>query len=169
MRLEITVPAVALEFDKALVRKILRQAGNEIKANARALIGRDASGRTYGQHIASGPDKPPASLTGRLAASLKVRQTGDRVTIFDVAESNGFYARFLETGAVGGGGPKGSKNIGREHKRGGAKGKPQTRRVMQPRPFLSTAAEEALPSLGTRISAALSRSIDLTALKATMR
>lgn len=160
MRLVFVVPSVAFTYDKKLLRKVLRQAGNEIKATARSLIGRSASGRKYGAHIASAPGQPPGSVTGALASSLKVSVKGDRVRVTDTA----LAAKFLETGAVGGGG-KGSASIGRSHKRGGSKGKPQTKRIMQPRPFLSVAADEEAPRLEQQIEQALKAGIDLKVLK----
>jgi hypothetical protein len=159
-QLVITVPSYALTFDKKLLRRILGQAGREIVNTARALIGRDASGRMYGSHQASGAGGPPATLSGTLARSLSYKAKGDRLTIKDGV----FYAKFLEVGAQGGGGGKNSKSIGRSHKRGGAKGKPQTKRILAPRPFLSVAIENDFPSLQKRIGAALSKSIDLKAL-----
>lgn len=168
MKFTITVPSFALEFEKKLLRKIIGQAGREIAQTAKALIGRGGAGRKYGNHVSSGAGSPPASLTGLLRASVRVKMRGDTVSIFDDALKSGsgksaFYAIMLEAGAQGGGG-KGSASIGRSHKRGGAKGKPQTKRVMAPRPFISTAAEGEMPSLQKRISQALSQSIDLKIL-----
>jgi hypothetical protein len=174
--LTITVPLVELTWDKKLLRKILRQAGQEIAATARALIGRglprmDKNGKVLGAVAGS----PPMSRSGRLARSLKVRMTGDKVIISDEAANTSetgaaFYALFLEDGSKGGGGKKGnvkggSKTIGREHKKGGAKGVVQTKRVSFEHPFLSTALEEELPQLEKRIQEALARSIDLKTLK----
>jgi hypothetical protein len=166
MKLTFVVQSVALEFDKKLLRRILRQAGNEIRDTARSLIGRDQSGRKYGSHTASGAGNPPGIVSGLLARSLKVSARGDRVTISDPAEKkDAFYAVMLEAGAIGGGGRKGSKNVGRSHKRGGSKGKPVTKRILQPRPFLSIAAQEEMPGLEKRINQALQKSVDLKILK----
>lgn len=160
MRLSITVPSVALTFDKKLLRRVLGQAGREIVATAKALIGRDGSGRQYGSHHASAPGMPPATFKGLLAKSLSVRTTATSVRITDSAP----YALSLESGAVGGGG-KNSKTIGRVHRRGGAKGKAATQRIMAPRPYLSVAAEGEMPILQKRIAAALNQGIDLKVLK----
>jgi hypothetical protein len=78
---------------------------------------------------------------------LKVKARGDSVSIADTM----FYAKFLEVGAQGGGGKKGSRN---------RRGKPQTRRVLLPRPFLSTAADNEMPSLQKKILASLAAGIE---------
>lgn len=153
MKLVVKVPSVAFTHDKKLLRRILGQAGRTIAQTARSLI-RSGSGNR--PHITSTPGGPPMSLTGALAASLKVRVKGDRVSVRDTQ----FYAKFLETGAKGGGGKKGSAN---KRKRG--QNLPQTQRVLLPRPFVSVAADREMPDLQQQISKALAQGIDLKVLR----
>jgi hypothetical protein len=162
MSFVITVPVVHLVYDKALIRKILVQGGREIIAKAKSLIGKKV--RKGKRHVTSVAGQPPNSLSGMLAKSLKVkiRRDGDRVSIFDAI----YYSKFLEVGATGGGGPKGSKNLKRSHRRGAGPGIPVTNRKMLPHPFLSTAANDVMPNLSRQIKEALAKGIDLKVLKA---
>jgi hypothetical protein len=159
MQLTVTVSSWDLEFNKTRLRRVLRAAGKEIVTTAKGLLSQAGSGRKYGSHTASAPGNPPAKKTGKLAQSfsLAVTRHGDAVAIADLA----YYARALEGGSQGGGGGKGSASVGREHKRGGAKGKPQTLRMMQPRPFLSAAVAKDWPSISQRIGESIAQDIDL--------
>jgi hypothetical protein len=69
---------------------------------------------------------------------MKVTLRKDTVKITD----NAWYAVALEAGVKGGGRAKaGVTPTGRSHKKGGAKGI-TTDRVIEPRPYLSTALEQ---------------------------
>jgi hypothetical protein len=82
-------------------------------------------------------------LSGGLHNSFKIKagRGGDSIQIMDVE----FYAKFLETGAKGGGGNNQKGGTGRRNQRA-RKGQPapapSTGRVLEPRPFLSLALEE---------------------------
>jgi hypothetical protein len=164
--LKITVPAYTLSYDRAELRKVLRSAGAEVAALARAMI-RKASGggRRYskpggGRYSASQPGNPPVSRTRTLVSSIRVqtRLKGLSVRVIDAA----FYSRFLETGAVGGGGAKGQRNIRR--RRGGRRGKYVLlqvigRRHMEPRPFLTAAMAAKGDSISVRVRDAVIQGI----------
>jgi len=141
------VPKYALEpaFKKEL-KKVMRQAGQEIAADARALI------RSGNKKLVSQSGQPPISKTGKLANSIKLTSKGNglKVVISDTAP----YALFLEAGATGGGNR--TKRAGRS-KRGAA----TTQRVLEPRPFISVAAESNRSSLERRIAEALNKGVDL--------
>jgi hypothetical protein len=161
--LKITLPTAKLTYDRAEVRKVIRSAGAEVAALARSLIRKAAGGgRTYykpggGRYSASLPGQPPVDRTGLAAKSIRVRsiRRGLGVRIVDTA----FYTRFLETGAQGGGGKKGARNIRR--RRGGKYALLQVvgRREMQPRPFLSTAMEQKAASVSVRVRDAVIQGI----------
>jgi hypothetical protein len=175
--LKITVPSFALTYDKKLLRQTLRSAGTEIAAVAKALIrGSHGGGRKYGRHTASAPGQPPASLSGDLASSIKVRpwRNGEGVSIRDTE----FYALFLEKGAKGGGGD--TRNKANMHLAGTfdwRKGKIRTKnrmkksaisqtRVLAPRPFLTTALEQRQQGIADRVRAAVVDGIKFKKLKA---
>lgn len=152
--LEIEVPSYVLEYEKKLLRKVLLAAGKEIAATAKGLLTKAGSGRKYGKHTASSPGQPPSTRSGTLAKGFNVTvgRYGDAVTIRDIA----YYAKALEGGSRGGGGGKNSASIGRSHKRGGAKGTPQTVRMMAPRPFLSLAVKQDWAGIAKRIKDSVS-------------
>jgi len=141
------VPKYALEpeFKKAL-RTVMRQAGQEIAKDARALI------RAGNKKNVSAAGQPPISKTGKLASSIKLssKNNGLKVVISDTAP----YALFLEAGAKGG---------GNRIKKAGRNKRTQmgTQRVLEPRPFLSVAAESNRGSLERRIAEALRQGVDL--------
>jgi hypothetical protein len=145
VRLAITVPAgYTIIAGKAGLRAVLRAAGVEVGARARALI------RGGGKNRVSVPGEPPVSRTGTLASSIKVRPSkdGESVSIRDAA----YYALFLEAGARGGVG-SGKKGVrGKRNKRRGVVGT----RVLLPRPFLSTALDQvANAGLAERVQTAV--------------
>jgi hypothetical protein len=164
--LKIVVPAYTLSYDRAALRKVLRSAGAEVAALARSMV-RKASGggRTYskpggGRYSASVAGSPPVSRTGAVASSIRVqtRLKGLSVRILDTA----FYSRFLETGAQGGGGAKGSRNV--RKRQGGRRGKYVLmqvigRRQMAPRPFLTVAMEQKGDSISVRVRDAVIQGI----------
>jgi hypothetical protein len=154
MRLQITVGAGYLAYEKVKLRAVMRAAGAEVATRARSLIRGGVKGRT------SVPGGPPVSRTGTLAASIKVRpsQSGESVTIRDSA----YYALFLESGARGGGGDARPQNLhrtrtGRTRMKKSAINKD---RILLPRPFLSTALDQAESAgLAARIGASIGQDI----------
>ena len=162
IKLKVTVPSYALTYDKKRLKKVLRQAGGEVAAVAKALIRRSAGGgKTYyldgRKYQASTPSSAPVSVTGELLRGFKVKpsKSGESVMVRDAT----FYALFLEGGAKGGG-RRGSKGL--RNKRGAA----QTVRDMQPRPFLSLALASREASLGERLRDSLVQDIAFRKLKA---
>lgn len=162
IRLQITAPSVALVYEKRRLKKLMRQAGAEVAAVARALIRRsEGGGQTYyrdgRKYQASIPGGAPVSVTGDLLRGIKVRpfKSGEGVAVRDTV----FYALFLEGGAKGGGrrGGKGARN-----KRGVA----QTSRVLQPRPFLSLALAQRQESIGQRLRDSIVQDIAFKRMKA---
>ena len=168
VRLKVAVsPAGALLiYDKKQLRKVLRQAGSEVAAQARRLI-IGGSGRVYrgsgsskyrpykrGKYTASGPGQAPANVTGTLKRSIsaKVSQSGQSVRV----KATAFYALFLEFGAQGGGRGKASRN---------RRGKPVMSRVLAPRPFLTAALGAREASLGNRIRESIVQDIAFRKLK----
>jgi hypothetical protein len=159
LRLEVKVPAGwTLVYGKTPLKALMRKAGNEVAARARALIRAKAP---RGKVRASVPGQPPVSRTGTLANSIKASpwRSGEGVTIRDVA----FYALFLETGAKGGVSPgrrpRGftGKWRGKRNSRKGVVGS----RVLLPRPFLTRALDEvANTSLSQRIVGAVTEGIE---------
>lgn len=161
IRLDVRVTSAGLVTnEKRKLRALMRAAGSEVAAVARANLRRAAgNGRVYwskdGRRAASASGQPPAALSGQLAKSIKVYpyKSGEGVAV----RARMFYALFLEKGAVGGGGRKGSRN---------RRGKPQTQRVLLPRPFLTTALDSRAGSLGARIRAAIVDDIKFKRMKA---
>jgi len=182
IKLHVGLPlGMGLVYTKKRMRKLMRQAGQEVAGLARALIRRAAGGgRTYGgsggskfvykrsgksvsrpykagAYTASAPGQPPVNVTGTLLRGIIVRpfKSGDGVAVRDRT----FYALFLEAGARGGG----------RKKRGGqrVKGKAgaASARVLQPRPFLSTALARRERSLGERVRAAIIDDIEFRRIK----
>jgi hypothetical protein len=164
VRLEVRVSgSYVLSYGKKRLKALMRRAGAEVAAVARALIRRSAGGgREYrgsgggryrggykpGHYTASAPGQSPVSVTGTLARSIKVRpfRSGEGVAVRDAA----FYALFLEKGARGGG-RKGSK-AGRE-------------RVLLPRPFLTAALEQREASIAQRIKDSIVNDIEFKRVK----
>ena len=163
IKLQVQTSAGAfLVYDKKRLKKLMRQAGQEVAAVARALIRRSkGSGRAYrhagAPHQASGPGQPPAMVTGALLRGIKVRpfKSGDGVAVRD----SQFYALILQTGARGGG-SKGGKGV--RNRRGQA----GTARVMAPRPFLTVALDQRAASLQARIRDAVLHDIAFKKQKA---
>ena len=158
VRLQITIDSgYALVYGKKQLKALMRKAGGEIAATARALIRRSTGGgQDYrgsggsskyrggykpGHYTASVPGQAPVSVTGTLANSIKVRpfKSGEGVAIRDAA----FYALFLQAGAKG---PNG--------------------RVLMPRPFLTQALEQREASIGARIKASIVDDIEFRRIKA---
>jgi hypothetical protein len=161
IRLKVRVTSSGLVYNsKKALRSTMRRAGAEVKAAAVRKIKRSAgAGRIYyvrgsggsgglGRYQASAPGQSPTSVTGKLAANIKVYpfKDGEGVAIRD----RQFYALFLENGAKGGGGKKGNRN---------RRGRPSSVRQLLPRPFLTAALAEREASISKRIYAAVSQDI----------
>lgn len=139
LRLRVT-SADLIVNEKRNLRKFWRQVGAEVAGAARAKLRGVGGGRIYAGHQASAPGQAPARLTGTLARSIVVRpfKSGEGVAI----RSTDYTSLFLEHGAVGGGGKKGSRN---------KRGRASTQRVLLPRPFLSAALDDRSGSLTQRV------------------
>lgn len=140
LKLRLTVPAYSLVYGKRDLKKALRAVGNLVARKARSLIRKGD---------VSKPGQAPSSRTGALRSSIKVRpsKNGESVAVRDTQ----FYALFLEAGAKGGGG---RKKVGRNKR-----GKPTTSRVLEARPFLSTALAQTESMIRSKLEQAVSDSI----------
>lgn len=170
IRLSVTVEAGRIDLDKRLLRQTLRAAGAEVVGVARTLVRKSqGSGRLYRGKRSSAPGQPPISRSGDLARSFKVSvfKSGEGVAIRDAA----FYARFLETGARGGGGASRTRtNIllaGQVGRRGRIlrlknrmkRGAVNKTRVLMPRPFLTTALQMREASIAQRVAVSINTGI----------
>ena len=180
-KLKITVPSVALTYDKKVLRATMRVAGNEVAAATRSLLRTSTGGgRTYygtgggssaafrggyqkKKYSASLAGMAPRNLTGTLARSIVVKpfKSGEGVAIRDSA----FYALMLEAGAQGGGGKKGARNV--YAKRGGVRVRVKLvgSRILEKRPFLTRALDAKQGSLAPRIQGAAIQGIKLVRVK----
>jgi hypothetical protein len=170
IRLEIEISQTGrLVYGKVRLKKLMRQAGGEIAALARALIrGAQGGGRSYygpqGKHVASAPGEPPVSVTGKLAGSIKMRpfKSGEGVAVRETA----FYALFLAAGAKGG---VGSGRVGVRGQRNKRNRRGEIfavgRRVLLPRPSLTAALEQREISLAARVQAAVLDDIEFRRIK----
>lgn len=152
--------AYLLTWDKKKARQTHRRAAAEILANARRLVRKGGGGgRRYyvegGRYVASAAGQPPVSLTGALRRSgrASVFRSG---TGFSVRFS-AFWALILEQGARGGAGSSRGKAFALRGARSGPGGRriAAGTRELEPRPFLSRAAEDAWPSIHDRMVAAI--------------
>lgn len=148
-KLTFAVPSVAISFDKKQTAAAIRTGVKAVAKVARGLVrGSGGGGRQYGSHQASAPGEPPAKFSGLLAGSIRtsVRARGQEIIgrVLDAArDAEGKpYSRFLETGAAGGG-PSSSGRTRSHRKRSllQRKSAAMTRRMMAPRPYLSTALD----------------------------
>lgn len=84
------------------VGKALARAALDVQDQAKQLLSKPGSGRTYTRrsvtHRASAPGDPPAVNTGRLRSSITHRVAVDDQGVFAEVGSNVRYARFLELG-----------------------------------------------------------------------
>jgi HK97 gp10 family phage protein len=173
VRLTITVPpGWAIIAGKTQIRAVLRAAGNEVAARAKAMIRAGGATKKRAAKRQSAAGGPPVSRTGDLARGIKVklRRDGEGVTIKDVAQSKNaaFYALFLEYGAKGGGGDThnranilraGARNwrgkILRSQNRMKASAISKTR-VLLPHPFMEPALDQVVANgLADRIREAV--------------
>jgi len=152
-------PEMQLSVGRKKLGQVLRAAGTEVAARARALI---RARRIGGKKHVSMPGMPPVSRTGVLASSIraKLARNSRTVNIIDAAaaKNQGFYARFLEVGAKGGGGDTRSGNMHttKSGTRRMNKSAVNKTRVLLPHPFLSRALEQvSAAGLNQRIGAAL--------------
>lgn len=176
-RLKVTVPSVALVYDKKILKQTLRVAGQEVAATTRTLLrSTSGSGRTYrgpggsaaayrGGYVkkrykASSPGQAPVRVTGTLAKSLKVYtfKNGEGVAVRERA----FYALFLAKGAKGGGGQKGTAN---KRSRGRLRALVGSR-VLLARPSLETAMARQSAGLMSRVQAAASAGVKMERMRA---
>jgi hypothetical protein len=161
VRLKISVPpGYTIVAGKDQVRAVMRGAGNEVAARARAMIraGGATAKRKAKRQSAAGA--PPVSRSGNLARGIKVklRRDGEGVVIRDIAaaKDGAFYALFLEKGAKGGGGDTHNKAnillagaIGRNGKilrgvnRMRRSAVSQTR-ILAPHPFMEPALDQVV-------------------------
>ena len=148
-RFDIKVPTAVLFMDKSRLKATIRSAGSEIASIARSLI-RSSTKTNKGAKTPEGA--PPQSRSGDLLRGIKTKvyRNGERVVIKDIA----YYARFLETGAVGGG-PSGRNKDG----------KPSSVREMKPHPFLTTAFDQVEPTLSERITKSVDEGIKFKVTK----
>jgi hypothetical protein len=168
--MSVTVQGGRLEFDKKMLRATMRAAGSEVAAQARVLVSRSGgSGRLYRGRKSSSPGEAPVRLSGLLSRSFKVRvfKSGEGVAIRDTA----FYAKFLETGAQGGGGDTHNQAnilLAGEKGRFGRilRGKSRMKktainqsRVLLPRPYLTTALGMREASIRARVAASLNNGL----------
>jgi hypothetical protein len=143
-----------LLFDKKGLQKIMMAGGREVAAQARLLIARKLGPKSKKVRVASMAGSAPNSITGLLRKSIVVKALARKrlgARIIDTA----FYAKFLETGAKGGGGRKGS---GAKRKKG-VPAALSTGRVLLPRPFLSTAMNMKRSSIDMRVKAAVNEGV----------
>jgi hypothetical protein len=151
MALKITVPTgYTIVAGKGPLKAVLRAAGNEVAATARALIRTGAATKKRAARRAAAAGGPPVGRTGNLARNIKVRlwRDGEGVTVIDTARSAGGsgapYALFLEKGAQGGvgSGRKGVKGLRNSWKRVNRKNiriAIAGKRVLAPHPFMEPA------------------------------
>ena len=150
-------------FDKKALRKTFRQTGAEIAALAKRKIRQSGTGLRRPRSL---PGGPPASLTGTLIRSIRVIafKSGEGVAV----RATAFYAVMLEGGAQGGEGSnsgRGKKNAYQKRGRVRSRVSVVGRRVLLPRPFLSTALDEREASLGKRVQDAITVGVAFKRIK----
>ena len=156
MALRLHIPAgYTMVADKTELRRVLRGAGSEKVARARALVRAGAATRKRAATRQSVAGKPPVSRTGKLVRSMRVRvwKSGEGVSVVNFAESargsHAPYALFLEKGTQGGiaSGRKDVKGRRNQWKRINRK---NTRvavignRRVEPRPFMQPALDQTV-------------------------
>lgn len=145
-------------FDKKVLKKTMRQAGQEVAAVAKRLI-RSSTGQ---------PGGPPKSVTGQLIRSIKVRpsRSGLSVRVLDDAtDPKGRpYAVFLEAGTQQRTKPAGRVKRVHRKRTGPLTPKPGFTTVM-PRPFLSLALDQRSQSLAKRIGDAVQAGVAFKRIK----
>ncbi len=160
MILKIEIPKFVLtQGDQKNLRVALRISGAEVVATARALV-RNAggSGAYHNGHYASAVGEPPASLTGELSRSIKSKAWTKSGVIGVTISDTVYYAKFLETGAEGGGPQR--RNT-RANKRKGTSKVVNSKRILQPRPFISTALDSKRDAIDARVRDAVVADLEL--------
>ena len=169
----LSVPSIVLVSDKSALKRVMRAAGNEIAAVARAMIRAGAATKKRAARRVSQAGAPPVGRSGNLARGIKVRpwKSGEGVTITDAARttrgSRAFYALFLEKGARGGrgSGRKGVKGQRNKYSRG-VLVSVSSGRVLAPHPFMTPAVEKVEANgLADRIRDALINGMTLRRIK----
>ncbi|MCI1439820.1 MAG: hypothetical protein LKH07_05040 [Acetobacter peroxydans] len=172
--IQVQFSAYTLEFGKKNLRKNLQIAGQEVAATARRNI-RNATGtgrlyygpggsigyrggRSSGQYTASAPGQAPVSVTGALARSIRARLLKGRYRDVESIRDTEFYAKFLEAGASGG-------RPGQRNQRARGKTYVSGKRVLKPRPFLSTALAQRAPDIRRRLADAAIRDVVMEKVK----
>jgi hypothetical protein len=92
--------ALAELFDSPAgpVAKDLKRRGLRVQREAVRAVHQPGTGRQYGRHRASAPGQPPATDTGRLAASLREELRRDERGLVEVVGTDVDYALPLELG-----------------------------------------------------------------------
>lgn len=80
------------------VAKELKRRGIRVQREAVKSLHQSGTGRQYGRHRASAPGQPPATDTGRLAASIREELRRDAQGLVEVIGTNVSYAAYLERG-----------------------------------------------------------------------
>lgn len=80
------------------VAKSLKRRGIRVQREAIRSVHQAGTGRQYGRHTASAPGQPPATDTGRLAASIREELRSDSKGLVEVIGSDVIYAKPLERG-----------------------------------------------------------------------
>lgn len=153
-RLKFNVPKELLALDKKETRRVLTELGKEIADTAKNLI----------QSQTNAPSKPgeaPASRTGKLASSMTVKVLKDGVSVTD----GQYYSLALEAGAKGGGAKPGQRLRRGDKGTANKRDKAGTSRVLEPRPYLSTALDQLEGDISKRIEQALVNGISLKETK----
>lgn len=157
--LRIEIPRFVIsQGEKKNLRAALRQAGQDVAKTARALV-RNAggSGAYHNGHYASAVGEPPASLSGELARSITARTWSRGGELGVTVKDSVYYAKFLETGAEGGG--PGSHNTKANPKRKTRK-VVRGKRVLEPRPFISRALDAKRSDIDERLKVAVLADIE---------
>ena len=147
-----------LVFDKKLLKKTMRQAGQEVAAVAKSLI-RSSTGK---------PGGPPKSVTGNLIRSIRVSpfRSGLGVTVSDPAENKRGqpYAVFLEAGVQFQTNPANrAKRVHRKRLTAIVAKAGMT--TVLPRPFLSLALDLRRASIARRVQGAVSDGVAFKKVK----
>lgn len=172
--IEIEFPSYVLEYDRTQLRKSLQIAGREVAATARRNIRNSVGGgRLYygpggsigyrgggstGAYHASAPGQAPVSVTGTLARSIKSKLRRGRVADVETIRDAAFYAKFLETGAKGGG-------PGKRNQRARGKTYVSGPRELKPRKFMSAALAQCAPDIRRRLADAAIQGVIMERVK----
>lgn len=98
VRIDGSALAQLLDSPAGPVAKDLKRRGLQVQRAAVRSLKQAGTGRQYGRHRASAPGQPPATDTGRLAASVREELGRDSKGLVEVIGTDVRYARFLELG-----------------------------------------------------------------------